>query len=178
MKKTPCRTHIFSIAILALSLCFSMTATAEESASVAGGDTILGLFVPLGDVGGADLGYGLNGEYMVADSFGLTVTGVYAGYEEDLGLIKVTYSNIIALAGGAYHLFTTDSLDISIGAKVGYNIVSVEVEGGGAAAGASESEIAYGGSLNFRYFFTENLAAAVSGGYGVGYGSVGLDWKF
>ena len=145
-----------------------------QARSVDNGDMLIGLRLPLGGVGGASLGYGAGLEKMISPKVGITGAAYYSGY--DAGFYA--YSNIMLTAGGSYHFYTTDKLDLSAGVSLGYNIASVSVVSGGvSASGVSAGGFIWSGMAQGRYFFTPKISGYLGLGYGLGYATVGLDFK-
>jgi len=153
-----------------------------EARSVDNGDMLVGLRVPVGGVAGASFGIGAGLEKMITPKVGITGAAYYAGYSESLagvgmGSIEYSYTNILLTAGGSYHFYTTDKLDLSAGVSLGYNVASVSVSGGGSASGVSAGGFIWSGMAQGRYFFTPKISGYLGLGYGLGYATIGLDFK-
>jgi hypothetical protein len=107
----------------------------------------------------------------------------YSYYYGEYGW-KYTYT-IIGARGG-YHFvkfIKNPKLDGYAGATLGYNHVTVSDIGNNAYSRyytykASDSYLLYGIHAGGRYFFNPNFAGQAELGYGIGFLSVGLCWKF
>lgn len=176
---------LLALAVIATACLASEAAAAN--APVTRNDFIVGVRVPLGGVGGADFGLGLGAEKMLQDKIGLTGAVYGSGYSESIpvcaGVYEYSYLNILLTAGGAYHFYQVDKVDLSAGLALGYNVASASATWKGAGAAPASASSSAGGFIwsataNGRYFLSDRLAAHLSLGYGLGYAALGLDYKF
>ncbi|MBN2625328.1 MAG: outer membrane beta-barrel protein [Spirochaetales bacterium] len=90
------------------------------------------------------------------------------------------YSYILIGARASWHVdLNVENLDTYAGVMLGYNVVTVTVDGDDtfASSSASGSSLIYGGYIGARYFFTENIAAFGELGYGMGVLTLGATFK-
>ncbi len=179
------------ITSLALFSLLSLSAVAQEASSEASsssgnlvflksGDLVFGGRVALGGVAGASFGFAANAEYGVSDNIGLGAFFGYSGYEQPFFTATASYTNILVLGSVNYHqdFLKIQNLDTWAAASLGYNVASVAIKPQlSGIPNPTVGGFVWGVTANARYYFTSNLAVAVSAGYGLGYLQVGLDYK-
>jgi hypothetical protein len=119
--------------------------------------------------------------------------GGYVGYASSKSLIGAAYGNLgraldpfkytYFIFGGrlCYHLNKeSERADAYAGVTLGYNAVSVQDNGTsfGSPVSASASDILYGGQLGIRYYLGPAVGLFAEAGYGIGYLTAGLSFKF
>lgn len=133
------------------------------------------------------IGYGLDGTTGALEippvSLGLEFgaseewsIGGYAGYAASRDFFQYSYF----IFGGrlSYHIETeSERLDPYAGVMLGYNAVTVSVEGFGQPISASASAVLYGGQLGVRYYLSPAVGLFAEAGYGIGYLTAGLSFK-
>jgi hypothetical protein len=103
--------------------------------------------------------------------------GWYSDSESFLGG-KMSYSDIVIGARGAFHYQFVDNLDTYAGLMLGYDIASATWKGEGISPSVSASAVTFSAFLGARYSFTPSIGAYAELGYGIAYLSVGVALKF
>lgn len=142
----------------------------------------------------AGVGFGLAGIYGNAGMIPISV-GVQIGVANKIsfgGIVGFStstygldnfewkYTYIMLGARGEYHfLKPTNKLDAYAGLTLGYNIVSVTAPSNYSGFGysAQGSYLLFGVHVGARYAFTRNIGAFAELGYGIGYLTVGVNFK-
>ena len=152
------------------------------------GDQYLGAKLALGAVAGASIGYVASYEMGYQENIGLGATVGYSGYSETAGYYDISYSNILIMVNGNYHMdvLKNENLDTWGTLSLGYNVQSASATYSGPAAykafagnwsGSASSGLIIGLSANARYMLSEKLFATASVGFGLGILNVGIDYK-
>jgi len=100
----------------------------------------------------------------------------YAGYSQDFGAFKYTYTNILIAARGAYHYPLVDNIDTYGGFMLGYNVASAKSDLAGAPA-VSAGGLIWGFFVGGRYMFTEKIGAMAELGNGIAWLQAGITVK-
>jgi len=164
-------------ATLALGIAF-LTPTNAGAQAFKAGENYVGPSVSLATYG-STAAIGGNFEHAVNDKWGWGIAAQYFSYSVSYGFGDYT-TKYVSLAGtAAYHFEVegNEKLDPFVGAALGYNIVSIDCPGS-TCAGARSSGLLLGGFGGLRYWVKDNLAITGRTGYGLGYLSAGVDFKF
>ncbi len=138
---------------------------------------------------GADYEYGMSMKDIGVDAPGtLGVGGIfrYYNWSEDfggLGGYEWSYTDIIIGAQGNYHFKLDNSkLDPWVGLVLGFDIASSSWDGPSGLGDSSDSSggLFFNGNAGCRYWFSPNMAARASLGFGSIVSSIilGVDFKF
>lgn len=171
------------ILLSALMLVALSSVSLAQRTLITAGEQYVGGKLALGSIGGASMGFIGNYEYGYQDNIGIGATVAYSGYSEDFGFGSYSYTNILIMANGNYHLdvLKMEKLDTWGALNVGYNIASASIEWKGASIPGWTSPtvggFVFGLSANARYQLTEKLYATGSLGFGLGVLNIGLDYK-
>lgn len=147
------------------------------------GDQYVGAKLALGSVAGASWGLIGNYEMGYQENIGIGATLGYSGYSEDFGFGTYSYSNILIMANGNYHMdvLKNEKLDTWAALNIGYNIASASVEWKGVSIPGWTSPtvggVVFGLSANARYEIADRLYATGSLGFGLGLLNIGIDYK-
>lgn len=147
------------------------------------GDQYVGAKLALGSVAGASWGLIGNYEMGYQENIGIGATLGYSGYSEDFGFGTYSYTNILILVNGNYHMdvLKNEKLDTWAALNIGYNIASANIEWKGASVpnwtSPTVGGLVFGLSANARYQLTEQLYATGSLGFGLGILNIGIDYK-
>ena len=183
---------IASIALMIFIAFNSLQAGDDVPAAFKQGDRLMGLKLALGSVFGSRAGFVVSGEYGLKDHFikieglpnSLGIGGSF-GYSSFTEFVfpwgNYFYQNYLFLGSAFWHVdvFEKRQIDTYLRANLGINIDASSSPG----AGAPGRDSTYGGlvfglSLGGRYYFTQNLAAAMELGFGMGNIRLGVDYKF
>jgi hypothetical protein len=177
--------------VLSVVVCFSLTSTLKAQA-FKNGDMVGNLGVGFGWYGFGGYGvtslpaFSLSLEKGILDiqNFGpLSVGGIvgikHASYTY-LSSDKWSWNDIIVAARGAVHydLFKNNKVDTYGGIAVGVRIESFKSTAGFAGINGSSTLGLFALYVGGRYFFSDNFAAFGELGYGLGYLTLGLSYKF
>jgi opacity protein-like surface antigen len=148
------------------------------------GDQYVGAKLALGSIGGASMGFIGNYEMGYQENIGIGASIAYSGYSETIGLGEWSYSNLLIMASGTYHmdLLKNEKLDTWGALNLGYNIASAEWKWSSNPFNlpnptASVGGVVFGLTANARYSLTEQLFATASVGFGLGILNIGIDYK-
>ena len=170
--------------VLAVALLFAGMAGAAQAQEVFGkGDKALNIGIGLGStISGttippitASLDFGVADRLINGNNGSISVGGLvgYAGSNNDF--VSVHYA--IVGARGAFHYQFVDKLDTYAGLLLGYRHARVNWKSDIIYGKFGTSEIALGGYLGARYFFTPKVGAFAELGYSVAYANVGVTFK-
>ncbi len=110
--------------------------------------------------------------YRVSDNYEV---GLFLGYSSEMyQTIKFDY-RIIGLRL-LYRMWQGDNWDISASLLVGYNSLSANEPL--TSLNVSQNSVLYGGIVDFRYLFTQNVGVYLETGYGLSYASGGVVFNF
>lgn len=151
--------------------------TSAINAGVGIGSYLSNLSIPPLSV---SLDYGIVDNLFNGNNGSISIGG-YVGYTASSATFynsKFNASYAILGARGAFHYQVAPKLDTYGGLMLGYRIASSSWSGAeyNSLASAS-SEIALGGYLGARYFFTENIGAFGELGYSISYLNLGVTFK-
>ncbi|MDP1676432.1 MAG: hypothetical protein Q8L88_06155 [Bacteroidota bacterium] len=152
------------------------------------GDQYVGAKLALGSVAGASVGFIGSYEMGYQENIGIGATIGYSGYTESITYFDLSYTNILIMANGNYHidLLKNEKLDTWGTLSLGYNIQSASATYTGPAnlksffgtwTGSASSGLLFGLSANARYQLTEKLYASAGLGFGLGLLNIGIDYK-
>jgi hypothetical protein len=134
--------------------------------------------VNLGLGGGLGLPIQVSYEKAITDNIGVGGLVGFATKSTDLVGYKYRYTYLLFGARANYHYQFIEKLDTYAGLTLGYNVASFKITpsypGSTATAGGG---IFLAGQIGGRYYFTENLAASLELGYGIGYANIGIAYK-
>jgi len=136
----------------------------------------LNVGVGLGSTLGGGLPIGASFDVGFNENIAIGGYAGYAGYTEDFGFFKYTYSNIILGARGTYHLALVDNIDTYGGLMLGYNVASAKADVAGAPA-VSAGGFIWGGFIGARYMFSDKFGGMVELGNGIAWLQLGLTVK-
>ena len=186
-------------ALLLVSLGTTATAAVVKPASGGGGEpfkngdlfiSVVGLGLAGADGTSSTPSIGVEVEKAIAPEWSVGGVVGYSSSEQKYnyyyGEYGWKYTYVLVAARGGYHFvkfIKSPKLDAYAGLTLGYNHVTVKDVGNGLYSNyftykASGSYVLYGAHVGGRYFFNPNLAAQLELGYGIGYLSAGLCWKF
>ncbi len=164
---------------LALGLAF-LTPTNAVAQAFKAGENYVGPSVSLATYG-STAAIGGNFEHAVNDKWGWGIAAQYFSYSTSGFGFKYS-TKYVSLAGtAAYHFEVegNEKLDPFVGAALGYNIVSIDCPLAACDGDAFKSSgLLFGGFGGVRYWVKDNLAITGRTGYGLGYLSAGVDFKF
>jgi hypothetical protein len=159
---------------LACVLAATMVVRSVAQSPFAAGTNYIGPFISASTYG-STAAIGGAFEHAINEKWGWGIAADYFSYN----FFDVGFKHITIAGTGAYHFDVhNEKIDAFAGAAVGYNIVSIE--GGGDCNGVSGchgSGLLIGGFGGARYWLNEKLALTGRVGYGLGYLSVGVDFK-
>jgi hypothetical protein len=160
---------------LAVVAVFGLASTAEAQSPFAKGDNYIGPSVSLSTYG-SSIAIGGNFEHAIKDHVGIGASAQYYSY--GCGIADCNF-RVITLAGTvAYHFDVhNEKVDLFAGGAVGTNIVSCSASGIDCNDAFGHS-LVIGGFGGVRYYLKDNLALVARAGYGVGYLTAGVDFKF
>jgi hypothetical protein len=160
---------------LAVVAGLSLTSRVEAQTPFQKGDNYIGPSVSLSTYGSA-FAIGGNFEHALKEHIGIGAAAQYYSY--GCGIADCNF-RVITLAGTlAYHFdVKNEKVDLFAGGALGTNIVSCSASGFDCNDAFGHS-LVIGGFGGVRYFMKENLALVGRVGYGVGYLSAGIDFKF
>ncbi len=170
--------------VLAAALLFAGMAGAAQAQEVFGkGDKALNIGVGLGStISGttippltASLDFGVADRLINGNNGSISVGGLL-GYTGSYNDYATTHYGIIG-ARGAFHYQFVDKLDTYAGLLLGYRYARVNWKSDIISGSAGSSEIALGGYLGARYFFTPKVGAFAELGYSIAYANVGVTFK-
>jgi hypothetical protein len=172
---------LFFAALLTLSLSTLMFA---QRTLINAGDQYAGVKLALGSIGGASVGFIGNYEMGIQENIGVGGAIAYSGYSETIGSGEWSYSNLLILATGTYHVdvLKNEKLDTWGALHVGYNIASASWTWSNNSFNLPDPTVSVGGfvvglSANARYALTEQWFATASVGFGLGILNIGIDYK-
>lgn len=167
---------VLLFAAIAVCSIFSISAQSFEK-----GDNVASLNVGFGGDYGVPFSLSYErGVYDINSDMSIGVGGLlgYGASSQKVLEGKWSYSNILIGARGAFHYTAIQKLDLLAGLTLGYDVVSSKWKGPGEGFGASGSSVLWGIHAGARYYFTEQFAANAEVGYGLGYLSIGVSYKF
>ena len=170
--------------VLAAALLFAGMAGAAQAQEVFGkGDKALNIGIGLGStISGttippitASLDFGVADRLINGNNGSISVGGLvgYAGSYNDYATVHYA----IVGARGAFHYQFVDKLDTYAGLLLGYRHARVNWKNDIINGSVGASEIALGGYLGARYFFTPKIGAFAELGYSIAYANVGVTFK-
>jgi len=152
------------------------------------GDQYIGAKLALGSVAGASMGFIGSYEMGLQENIGVGATIGYSGYSQSVTYFDISYTNILIMANGNYHmdLLKNEKLDTWGTLSLGYNIQSASATYTGPASfkslfgnwtGSASGGFLIGLSANARYQLSEKLYATAGLGFGLGILNIGIDYK-
>ena len=170
--------------VLAAALLFAGMAGAAQAQEVFGkGDKALNIGIGHGTtISGttippitASLDFGVADRLINGNNGSISVGGLvgYAGSYNDYATVHYA----IVGARGAFHYQFVDKLDTYAGLLLGYRHARVNWKSDIINGSVGASEIALGGYLGARYFFTPKIGAFAELGYSIAYANVGVTFK-
>ncbi|MFA6457285.1 MAG: hypothetical protein WCW40_10730 [Bacteroidota bacterium] len=148
------------------------------------GDQYAGIKLALGSIGGASVGIVGNYEMGLQENVGIGGAIAYSGYSETIGMGEWSYSNLLLLATGTYHvdILKNEKLDTWGALNIGYNIASASWKWTDNTSNLPNPTVSVGGfvvglSANARYALNEQWFATASVGFGLGILNIGIDYK-
>lgn len=172
---------LFFVSLLLVSVA---SLSMAQRTLINAGDQYVGAKLALGSIGGASVGFIGNYEMGYQENIGIGGTIAYSGYSEEIGFGTWSYSNILILASGTYHMdvLKNEKLDTWGALNIGYNIASASWEWKNkppfaVTPTASVGGVVFGLSANGRYMLSDKLFATASVGFGLGILNIGLDYK-
>jgi hypothetical protein len=130
---------------------------------------------------GSTAAFGGHFEHAVSDRFGVGAAVEYFSYGCGSGDITCNLKYVSLAGTGVYHFeVSNEKLDPFVGGALGYHVVSctISVVGDNTNYCGSGSRLLIGAFGGLRYFVKESIAIVGRAGYGLGYLSVGVDFRF
>ena len=158
---------------LAVVAVLSLSSRVEAQTPFQKGDNYIGPSVSLSTYG-STLAIGGHFEHALKEHVGVGAAIEYYSYGCGAADCSVKY---FSLAGTvAYHFDVhNEKIDLSAGGALGYNVVSCDTIYGDLC---KDGSVLIGGFGALRYFVKPNIALVARAGYGLGYLSAGVDFKF
>jgi hypothetical protein len=120
-------------------------------------------------------------EHAVSQRAGVGAAAEYFSYGCDAPGITCNVKYVSLAGTGAYHFEVSNpKVDPFVGGTLGYHLVSctISMTGDNTNYCGSGSRILLGAYGGIRYFVSENMAIVGRAGYGLGYLSAGVDFRF
>ena len=167
-----------------LTSCMMYSGLFAQTVLINKGDHYAGAKLALGSIGGSSVGIIGSFEMGLQENIGVGGSMAYSGYSESIGVGEWSYSNILVIVTGTYHvdLLKIEKLDTWGAINIGYNVASASWKWTSNPLNLPDPSVSVGGfvvglSANARYMLSEQWYATAGVGFGLGTLNIGIDYK-
>lgn len=163
---------------LAVSFVICLATEVQAQGPFRQGSSFIGPSLSLASYG-STIAIGGHFERAISERFGVGAAAQYFSYGCDAPGIDCSVKYVSLAGTGAYHFeVSNEKLDPFVGVALGYHLVSCTLDFQGVDYCGSSNRFLLGAFGGIRYFVKESIAIVGRAGFGLGYLSVGVDFRF